>query len=133
MTAKEAITYLSQLSAGIEWEVDMHYAEAIDMAIEALKAQEVKTDSISRQDAIDAFGLAADIQHAGEKTIRQILSEVPSAQPEQSEPKTGRWIEDDAEMFVRCSECGESNDYISDFCPNCGSYNGGEQDAPDRR
>lgn len=48
MTNTEAITWLSQLSAGIEWELDMNYAVAIDMAIEALKAQDAG-DMISRQ------------------------------------------------------------------------------------
>jgi len=46
-------------------------------------------DLISRQAAIDAFGLAADIQHMGEKTIRQILTDIPSAQPE----------------IIRCRDC----------------------------
>lgn len=61
MTRAEAITWLSQLSAGIEWEVDMHYAAAIDMAIEALKAQDVTDtnvgDMISRAAALDARGV----------------------------------------------------------------------------
>ena len=55
MTTKKAITLLSQLSAGIKGVLDMHYAEAIDMAIEALKAQERKytfgTDEFSLEDA----------------------------------------------------------------------------------
>ena len=45
------------------------------------------------------------------------LEKLPSAQPQ----RTGYWIEDDDEMFVICSECGEKNDYISAFCPDCGA------------
>ena len=47
MTKDEAITWLTQLSAGIEWELDMNYAVAIDLAIEALKAQEAKPMKLS--------------------------------------------------------------------------------------
>ena len=35
--------------------------------------------------------------------------------------KTGHWIEDEDEMKVWCSECGEDNDNCSDYCPNCGA------------
>lgn len=59
MTAKKAITLLSQLSVGIEGVLDMHYAEAIDMAIEALKGKCSENPNgsnlISRQDAIRAL------------------------------------------------------------------------------
>lgn len=81
MTAKEAITLLSQLSAGIEGVLDMHYAEAIDMAIEALKAQE-KTDPISHQGAIDA--LMEEFKRIPTTAIRakNIIEGLPSAQPE---------------------------------------------------
>lgn len=92
MTAKEAITWLSQLSAGIEWEVDMHYAAAIDMAIEALKAQE-KTDTISRQAAIGAICKACSMEEDYHKCDGYpetstwcdelvALRALPSAQPE---------------------------------------------------
>ena len=37
------------------------------------------------------------------------------------EPKTGHWIEDEAEMIVWCSQCNESNDSCSKYCPNCGA------------
>ena len=61
------------------------------------------------------------------------------------QPKRGRWIycEDSMADCVdgyRCDQCGfftpwdyqhKSIDYIKDynFCPNCGSYNGGENDT----
>ena len=37
------------------------------------------------------------------------------------EQKTGHWIEDEYEMKVWCSECGEENDMCSKYCPNCGA------------
>lgn len=39
----------------------------------------------------------------------------------EQEPKTGHWIEDEYEMEVRCSACGEENDMCSKYCPNCGA------------
>lgn len=51
------------------------------------------------------------------------IAAVPSEEPEQ---KTGRWING------KCNQCGEhapfwpmaSTYYRSNYCPNCGSYNG---------
>jgi len=72
-----------------------------------------------------------------EKDVTRLLS-LPSAHPER---KTGKWIEDRDERFVKCSECGmetTKNELMGialfgekepHFCPNCGSYNGGEQNG----
>ena len=76
------------------------------------------------------------------KEMRIALKNMPSAEPER---KTGKWIygEDsiaDGVDGYRCDQCGffvpwdythKSIDYIKDynFCPKCGSYNGGEQDG----
>lgn len=54
------------------------------------------------------------------------------------ERKTGKWIyKKDLKQFF-CDQCGEPSltydDYyiygmdFSNYCPNCGSYNGGEQE-----
>lgn len=51
------------------------------------------------------------------ETTENEMECIPSAQPQ----RTGHWIEDDDEMFVICSECGEKNDYISAYCPDCGA------------
>ena len=66
-----------------------------------------------------------------EKTYDEVSDEcLPSAQPEQ---KKGEWINRSLNIlypeFERytCSVCGKHS-YSYDFCPNCGSYNGGEQD-----
>ena len=40
---------------------------------------------------------------------------------EEIELKSGHWIEDENEMKVRCSECGDENDKCSMYCPNCGA------------
>ena len=111
MTNTEAITWLSELSDGIEWEVDMHYAAAIDMAIEALKAQDV-TDT-----------------NVGDMISRQrVLEHLPSAQIKR---KSGEWIEKEDEWgwtYCKCSKC-EQTFYMVDwlpngnynYCPNCGA------------
>jgi len=55
-----------------------------------------------------------------------------------AEPKTGKWIKrfDGNEWFWHCSACKEQwyeddlymgGNEFPDFCPNCGSYNGGEK------
>ena len=52
------------------------------------------------------------------QTAEQIIAK---GVPIEREPKTGHWIEDEYEMEVRCSECGEENDECSKYCPNCGA------------
>ena len=72
--------------------------------------------------------------------VVRILNEQPTIQP-----KRGKWIYGEDSMAdcvdgYRCDQCGffvpwdyqhKSIDYIKDynFCPKCGSYNGGEQDG----
>ena len=61
----------------------------------------------------------------------------PSAEPER---KKGKWIHKHCVWF--CSKCGENptkgmryvqgRDELYDFCPKCGSYNGGEKDDEQR-
>ena len=87
------------------------------------------SDLISRQSAIEVAsrechelrGLFSDIEHG--------LKELPSAQ------KTGHWRRIPMACYgggtiieYECSECEEHNIIDSDFCPNCGSYNGGDSD-----
>jgi len=54
---------------------------------------------------------------------RTIVSEVPKQ-------KTGKWIEIKYTFHHKCSNCEWINNADSgyNFCPNCGSYNGGEQE-----
>lgn len=66
--------------------------------------------------------------------VRDRLKALPSIQPER---KKGKWIlecdaEGEGDNLYRCPECGcnySCQEYdIPNFCPNCGSYNGGESD-----
>ena len=77
-----------------------------------------KDDVIYRQAAIDAI---KKHYRAHDNDLLELIAfdieRLPFAQPKR---ETGEWIEDDDEMRVICSKCGEPNDFISDFCPNCG-------------
>lgn len=98
---------------------------------------------IKRQDAIYAIvNTVSDVGlHDNSETARYgatyrqqeiltILESLPSAQPEQ---KKGKWINRSLNILYpeweryTCSVCGKHS-YSYDFCPNCGSYNGGESD-----
>lgn len=53
----------------------------------------------------------------------------------EQQPKRGEWIKEDTEQgalgiqytIKRCSKCGWTHGLLipKDYCPNCGSYNGG--------
>ena len=95
------------------------------------------SDLISRQAAI-AYAISGRVRtlptsEDGEnwirtEDVRQSLSTMPSAQPER---KKGKWINRSLNILYpeweryTCSVCGKHS-YNYDFCPNCGSYNGGE-------
>ena len=108
---------------------------------ETCKEQKSKLDLISRQDAIEAIERKA-YRHTYLDQIISIIDSLPSA-----EPKTGKWIE--VEVFpevydiegvktwgseMQCDQCGfrftaiEGHIRQYNYCPNCGSYNGGEEE-----
>ena len=101
------------------------------------------SDLISRQAAIEALDeIEAEVadgygyQYA---KWREYFVEMPSAQPEQPEPKRGEWLERDVIdepkgkhitqwQSARCSVCGRyhTTPYLYsfthyNFCPNCGA------------
>ena len=59
--------------------------------------------------------------------LKQWLNEQECVQP-----KMGRWIHDGSHWKNRwiCSECGyKLIDVQTNYCPECGSYNGGDDNA----
>ena len=129
--------------------------EAADAYVEHEKAQLSKenttSDLISRQAARHALCKAV---HKGEDVpcenqtasclwtgtrVCDFVREIDALPPVQPEPKEGHWIDkgDDGDWAWQidgrgntwhvwgCSECGKSVFVESDYCPHCGSYNGG--------
>lgn len=89
-------------------------------------------DAISRAEAIRiASGFCAPANVAKE------LEKLPSVTPERKRGKWERVSADryttSASYFYRCNLCGERHLGKGNFCPNCGSYNGGIADGADMR
>ena len=112
--------------------------EALSMAMRALEGD---GDTIYRQQAIDAvskwlydvFGIT---ESDGTATIFKRLRELPSAQPELSERKKGKWINhrnDDGHNIADCDQCGNAiqwfdGDEIPRYCCMCGADMRGESE-----
>lgn len=59
---------------------------------------------------------------------RERIAHLVESMPTIEERKTGAWkpISDGYVDIYECDQCGETEDYVRDYCPNCGSYNGGK-------
>jgi len=117
-------------------EEDDDTAEALEMAIDALKAQlsqeGTTSDLISRQQAIDgkiSIQRANGVEiYSDEAVPVEYLKRLPTIQPE---PKERHWIRRDCGLDVecKCSKCGfgdfvEPRDeywFKRNYCPNCGA------------
>lgn len=121
METSRAIELLEHLA----WDRDTKrnpYGDALNMAIEALKAQTPNT--ISRQAAIDAKMPAVIGGQAIDVVPVSVIKRLPPAQPK------GHWIfvhplqEDDTGAYM-CSECKtgywEIKPSSYHYCPNCGA------------
>lgn len=135
MKREEAIKYL--YSSGMS-------DEQVNTVVKALEQEDCE-DAISRQAVIDSlrkrFSDGFDSDKWWNSTIvLWAINEVPPVQPVR--PK-GEWIVDDEYISkrnrksiynydVHCKGCGykwayttdKENSIVSNFCPNCGSYNG---------
>ena len=115
--------------------------EALDLAIKALEQQPCE-DVISRAEAEAIFRNArsklnpSDYKTADEFSTRdlmllnaeQFIHLLPSVTPQ---PKIGKWIDVDSldgALWHECSECGETEFYATDYCPNCGCRMKGEDE-----
>ena len=65
-----------------------------------------------------------------QELAERALNCLPSAEPERKKGKWNQIISIPNDMYGRyyCSECGKEGNLFWYFCPNCGSYNGGEQE-----
>lgn len=117
MTRKEAITVLNMVEAHGSVVV-----QAKEMAIKALE-QEPCEDCISRQAVLNEIPVLwnsnGDKDYCME-SLRDFVAELPPVTPQ---PKTGHWIDRevyDADRW-ECSECGRTEQYKENYCPNCGA------------
>ena len=93
---------------------------------------ETMADLIDRQAAIDAIGKIERTDN-WKAAVSMVLYDLPSAQPER---KKGEWLDGGMKGVYYCSECKHkimTNVYVDQrplwkYCPNCGSYNGGEDE-----
>lgn len=105
--------------------------EMFDMAIAALSAEPCE-DAISRQAALDAFGLSEKTRkyggdHSGYDTmmlyeIQQKLEDLPSVTPKQ---RIGHWKQISPARIYECDICGQNvmTDDINAYryCHGCGA------------
>ena len=133
-----------ELLEHLAWDRDIEgnpYGEALQMAIDALKAQlsqEGTTfDMIDRQAALDIFDDYNVSVENGELEAysrdRKRMCELPPAQPER---KRGKWLADNRPGggFWVCSCCKFPSEAFAanvlyKFCPNCGADMRGEKDG----
>lgn len=88
---------------------------------------------------IDADALIEEYDrvHVGEPGgARKLMMDAPTVE----ERKTGKWLShyeyckkhkllpSGLVAFWWCDQCEQGVEHPTNFCPNCGSYNGGEQD-----
>ena len=124
--------------------------EVRDKAIKALEAQPSE-DCISRQAAIEGLARIAkakaksDAQKSMMGRCMFFVEQLPPVTPQRTK---GKWIkiqsgDKDFPESIVCSRCKNENSHLdfdehgepigkvfvtSKYCPNCGSYNGGEED-----
>jgi hypothetical protein len=97
------------------------------------------SDAISREQAIDTVANLFEMSEYPHPypqgkpiRLRDIKEKLKQLSPAIPQPKTGHWIEivnnRGTVIALRCSCCEKSPKHAikSDYCPNCGSYNGGD-------
>lgn len=108
--------------------------------IESLKLDNGNNELVRKQDTIDILEKAIDLWKGmiGCGVLIAVKNSLYDLQPvETPEHKTGRWIYKTTDAYIQrtCSACGWSermyyrnrnqDGLIRNYCPNCGSYNGG--------
>ena len=91
-------------------------------AIQALQAQ-ADGDLVSRQAVLEVIR-KCHCEEWVKADIGAPIEVLPSITPQ---PKMGRWIFNEVlDHHYYCSEFNEMGVNYWDYCPNCGSYNGGD-------
>lgn len=134
MKREEAISILATSVRPREPKDQKRYDEAVQMAIEALKAQDnpdtATGDIIYRRDAInEVCKMLRDCFWADDEELDAVeitINNLSSAQPER---KTGHWvgIDDEPCDVYECDVCGTTYDTcdstwdLPNYCPKCGA------------
>ena len=110
---------------GVPWTLKQIYTQ-IDMLV----SEKPCGDCIRRSDiGLTDFEIVmcnGDYKE-GLKMLLDKIEKAPSVHPA---PKIGHWIkciDDNGSSYYLCSVCRCGEDYNFDFCPNCGSDNGGAE------
>ena len=98
-------------------------------AVEKRDKQEPREDCISRTEVLKMQYRIDDSASLASRDVVNVddINDLPPVTPQ---PNTGHWIPTvvRGEDSYICSECGAECCYIpTTFCPECGSYNGGEE------
>jgi len=116
---------------------DEEVLDAVETTLKELPSAEPEimlesaSDLIDRQTVIDMVkGWNLNQHIMNEEDALDDVKELPSAE---SRRKNGKWnqiisIPNDIYGRYYCSECGKEGNPFWYFCPNCGSYNGGEEE-----
>lgn len=110
------------------------------------EAQTTNADCISRESLrrklqeehdffVNSYGGFSNLPQNDKARVDEItncIAMVVNEPPVQPQRKRGKWIEieiDAGEFIYKCTECGMRVINPYKYCPNCGSYNGGEADG----
>ena len=126
MTREEAIIYLKRADVTVGQEIKTKTAEALEMAIEALKAEPCE-DMVSRQAVLEIT-----VETGALETQARVKS-LPPVTPKQ---RTGKWlVYVDCEGKTRqcvCNQCGYKTSLYTwknpNFCEKCGAKMEGESE-----
>ena len=131
ISVREAVELLKEKRMEINYKVNgtTQFSEALDMGIKALESQSCE-DCVSREAAKAFLYERLDRLNDDElydifsKIIDDFYNELPSVTPQR---KRGEWIEEN-EALTHCNKCGMQIFTVQNwfkYCPECGSYNGG--------
>ena len=80
------------------------------------------------EDRAISLNAVLDVMHEMWGDSGELLDAIKELPP--VTPKTGHWIKDGIGTYpYKCDSCSAYHRALYDFCPSCGSYNGGDNNA----
>ena len=108
--------YRLKLASDNDWEFGQALMDIPSAEPERIVCDEVKLSKEEIQEAVD-------------DAVKKIMVDMKNASTIEPERKMGKWIYHTYMPHKKyCSACGHDSPYdrMWNFCPSCGSYNGGE-------